>query len=124
VTGSILLIVGLTLLIIGIVLVAGDKSRHAWRPDTGISASQIWIARADRAFRTFAPPPPGRPALIKLRVAGDSVLRRSWRPLVIPAFGIRAALRRSPPRTTVLAPILTGEHAYDDEEADDRHQSE
>jgi hypothetical protein len=24
---------------------------------------------------------------------------------------------------TVLAPILTGEHAYDDEEADDRHQS-
>jgi hypothetical protein len=45
-------------------------------------------------------------------------------PLVIPAIGIRAALRRSPPRITILAPILTREHAYDDEEADDRQQSE
>jgi hypothetical protein len=25
---------------------------------------------------------------------------------------------------TILAPILTREHAYDDEEADDSHQSE
>jgi hypothetical protein len=45
-------------------------------------------------------------------------------PLVIPAIGIRAALRLSPPRMTILAPILTREHADDDEEADDRHQSE
>jgi hypothetical protein len=29
--GSILLIVGLIFLIIGIVLLAGDKSRHPWR---------------------------------------------------------------------------------------------
>jgi hypothetical protein len=72
----------------------------------------------------LVPLPPGRPALIKLRVAGDSVLRRPRMPLVIPAIGIRAALRRSPPRITILAPILTREHAYDDEEADDRQQSE
>jgi hypothetical protein len=45
-------------------------------------------------------------------------------PLVIPAFGIRAALRRSPRRMTILAPILTLEHAYDDDEADERHQSQ
>jgi hypothetical protein len=43
---------------------------------------------------------------------------------VIPAFGIRAALRRSPPRMTILAPILTREHTYDDDEADECRQSE
>jgi hypothetical protein len=47
-------------------------------------------------------------------------------PLLIPetALGIRAALRRSPPRMTIGAPILTGEHAYDDDEADDPQESE
>jgi hypothetical protein len=47
-------------------------------------------------------------------------------PLLIPetALRVRATLRRSPPRMTILAPILTREHAYDDEEADDRHQSD
>jgi hypothetical protein len=79
--------------------------------------------RADRAFRTCAVSP-GRRALIKLRVAGDTVLRRSRIPLVIPAGEVRAALRRSPPRMTIRAPILTREHAHDDEEADDRQQSE
>ena len=55
------------------------------------------------------------------------VLRRPRMPLLIhvtSAFCIRSALRRSPPRMTILAPILTREHAYDDEEADDRHQSD
>jgi hypothetical protein len=47
-------------------------------------------------------------------------------PLLIPetALRVRATLRRSPPRMTILAPILTREHAHDDEEADDRQQSE
>jgi hypothetical protein len=39
------------------------------------------------------------------------------------AFGIRAALRRSPPRMTIGAPILTREHAHDDDEADE-HKNE
>ena len=43
---------------------------------------------------------------------------------VTSAFCIRAALRRPPPWGTVCAPILTREHAYDADEAEDRHQSE
>jgi hypothetical protein len=82
-------------------------------PTEEITPSRICVRACRRIVHTQMKSP--RISLLCRPVR--EVLRQS-------AIGVRAALRRSPPRMTILAPILTCEHAYDDDEADERQKSQ